>query len=87
MDTALLQFVFPNLIPEILPVSQQFLVLFKLGIMFSNGLGDSFPCRLQVIKCLHHQLNFSHVAGGIWNRPYVLPTELNLARPQPIDSK
>jgi hypothetical protein len=55
--------------------------------MFSNGLGDSFPCRLQVIKGPHHQLNFSHVAGGIWNRPYVLPTELNLARPQPIDSK
>lgn len=80
MDTPLSMFMFLNLIPNILPVSQQFPILLQLSIMFSNGVGDSFECPPQVVKCLHHQLNFSHVAGGIWNRPYVLPSELNLAK-------
>jgi hypothetical protein len=79
VDTPLFTFVFPNLIPDVLPVSQQFLVLVQLSIMFSNGLGDSVPSRLKVIKCLHHQLDFSHVAGCIWYRPYILPCKFNLS--------
>jgi hypothetical protein len=48
--------------------------------MFLDSLCDPFPRRLQVIKCLHHQLNFSHVTGCKRNRLYILPSELNLAK-------
>ena len=69
-----------NLFTKIFPVSQQLPVLLQLSIMFSNSLCDSLPCPMQLIKCLHQQLNFSHVAGSIWDWPYVSPSEFNLAK-------
>ena len=77
----LFRFMGPDLITDILPVSQQFPILVQLSIMFSDSLGDSFPCRLQVIKCLHHQFNFCHVTHSIWDQPDILPSELDLAKP------
>jgi hypothetical protein len=79
--TVLFRLLFPELLTDIFQVNQQLPVLFQLGVMFSNSLRDAFPCRLQFVKYLHHQMNFCHVPGGIWDWPYILPSEFNLAKP------
>lgn len=76
-----IRFVFPNLTPDILQVSQQFPVLLQLSIMLLSSLYDSFPCRQQVVKCLHHQLNLTHFTGSTWNWLSILPSKFNLHKP------